>query len=175
MKEKRTVRRLLVPFSYDRKKITKGDGRLYQDCTLLNEGEFVDSIVQVPAYYSGDELKKAAISWNNKSKYHDLDEDRTYVDLDHKVYEVLARIGYVANVHYSDKALKGDIFLHLLTRPSKDTKILIDAGYINHLSVEITTHDKYSAKDSMVFAEDINLLGVAVVTVGADPNATVHK
>jgi len=172
-KPKRSLKRLLVPLKYDTKQIVKGDARIYKDSIFLNEGEYSDSITRAPVYYSSDELKKATEKWN-KNKLINLDDDKVYLDLDHKVDEVLMRIGYATNIYFANNAIKGDLYLHRLTENSKDTVRLIDAGFINKLSVEITTMDYWDEENEKRCAGDIDLIGLAVVTMPADINTRIR-
>lgn len=175
MKNEKTVRRLLISLDYDKKLILKGDGRLYSDAVLLNSGIHSDSITRNPTIYTDLELSKAAGRWGMKSQYYDLDDDRVYIDLDHRVDEVLKRIGYVKSIHFKNGAIRGDLFMHRLTQNSRDTCTLINAGIVNSLSVEILTQDNIVHEDGemKIYAEDIELIGLAVVTMGADPKAGV--
>ena len=172
-KDGMTLRRLLTPFEYDKKKITKGDGRLYQDAILLKEGEYSDSITMSPIVYTKEQLKAIPNHISRKSDYFPIDDDRIYLNMDHRPNEVLTRIGYVPNIYFLDNALRGDIYLHCLTRNSNDVRRLIDAGYVSHLSVEIMTKDSYSVEDDKVYAEDIVLVGLAVVLHPACPDSRI--
>jgi len=107
MKEEKTLRRLLVPFKYDKRRIFKdGKGKLYQDCVLLNEGEFSDSITMAPVVYTNEQLMKIPNNISMKSEYFPLDDDKIFLNVDHNPMEVLSRIGYVPNIYYYDKALR---------------------------------------------------------------------
>ena len=172
MKEEKTLRRLLIPFAYDKKRITKGEGRLYQDCVLLNEGEFSDSITRAPVVYTKEQLMKIPDNISMKAEYFPLDDDKIFLNVDHKPTEVLSRIGYVPNIYYFDKALRGDIYLHCLNQSSRDIRLMIDAGEVNALSVEIMTSDVF-ADDGKLYAEDIVLIGLAIVTHPADLGAQI--
>ena len=167
MKEGKTLRRLLVPFEYDRKRITKDrKGKLYEECILLNEGEFADSVSRAPVVYTKEQLMQIPNNLHMKSEYFPLDDDKIYLNVDHKPMETLSRIGYVPNIYYTKGALRGDIYLHCLTQNSNEIKTLIDSGYVNSLSVEIMTSDRYG-DDGRLYAEDIVLIGLAVVLAPA--------
>jgi hypothetical protein len=166
-KEEKKLKRLIIPLEYNKKFIAKGDGRRYHDSILLKEGEYTDSISMTAVFYSGEELKKVA-----SSKYYDLDgDDKIYLNVDHEPYRALSRIGYVYNIHYNNKSLKGDLYLHRLTTNSKDAVVLIDSGYVTGLSVEILTDDEYI--DGKIYARDIELIGLALVTDPACPSSHV--
>ena len=106
-------------------------------------------------------------------KYLDLDQDKIYLNLDHEPSKVLNRIGYLYNVYFFKNAIKGDLYLHRLTSASKDAIALIDADFVSGLSVEILTHDEWV--DQKLYAKDIELLGLALVTFPADPAARISK
>ena len=127
MKEKKTLRRLMIPFKYNKKAFAKGDGRRYTDCELLHIGAFTDSISRTEIHYTEEELRKAASKVMGKSNYLDLDQDKIYLNLDHEPNRVLSRIGYLYNVYYHKDAIKGDLYLHILTSASKDAIAIIDA------------------------------------------------
>ena len=59
-KVEKSPKRLIIPLSYDKKFIAKGDGRRYHSSTLLSEGEYTDSISRTAVFYSGEELNKVA-------------------------------------------------------------------------------------------------------------------
>jgi len=170
-KKEATLRRLLVPFKYDKKIIAKGDGRRYNGVEMLHAGIFSDSISRSPINYSANELSKIPNNICKKEEYFTLEDDRIFWNTDHEPDKVLSRIGYVPNIYFEDDTLKGDAYLHCLTHASNDVRILIDAGYVNGLSVEILTKDKYI--DGEIHATDIVLVGLAVVCNPADSMAMV--
>ena len=173
MKEKKTLRRLLVPFEYDTKRVIKdGKGKMYEACVFLTEGEFSDSITRAPIVYTKEQLMRIPSNLSMKAEYLPLEDDRIYCNIDHNPSDTLSRIGYVPNLYYSNKALKGDLYLHCLTQNSKDIRTMIDAGYVNSLSVEILTNDRYG-DDGRLYAEDIVMLGIATVLHPACPEARI--
>ena len=173
MSEEKTLRRLMIPFAYDKKNIAKGDGRRYNKCEILHVGSHSDSISRTEIFYSAEELKKAALAITEKNKYFNLDQDKIYLNLDHEPSKVLSRIGYVYNVYFSNDSIKGDLYLHRLTSASKDSVALIDADFVSGLSVEILTRDVW--EDHKLCAKDIELCGLSLVTYPADYRARVNK
>jgi len=174
MTEEKKLRRLMVPFKYNKKIFAKsGDARRYSECELLHVGGYADSISRTEIYYSPQELAKAANTAMEKSKYFDLDHDRIYLNLDHEPSKVLNRIGYVHNLYFSKDSLKGDLYLHRLTSASKDAIAMIDADFVSGLSVEILTMDEW--EDQKLCAKDIELVGLALVTYPADDLARIKK
>lgn len=172
MSEK-SLKRLLVPFKYDKKIVTKGEGRRYNGMEILHAGEFTDSIGQVPIVYSSEELSKVPNTLSKKNEYFTIEDDRVFINIDHRPDEVLSRIGYAPNIYFEGDTLKADGYLHCLTQQSKDVKTLIDSGYVNSLSVEIMTDDEFSHEDHKLHAKAIVLMGLAVVTMPADGKSKV--
>ena len=173
MKNEKTLRRLLVPFEYDKKRVTKDrKGKMFESCVLLVQGEFSDSVTMSPVVYTKEELMKIPANLSMKSDYFPLDDDRIYLNVDHKPNDTLSRIGYVPNIYYLNGALKGDVYMHCLTQNSRDIRVLADAGYVKSLSVEILTSDRYG-DDGKLYAEDIVMLGLAIVLNPACPEASL--
>ena len=172
MSEK-SLKRLLVPFKYDKKIITKGEGRRYNGMEILHVGEFTDSIGRVPVVYSSEELSEIPNNLSMKDEYFTIEDDRIFINTDHKPDEVLSRIGYAPNIYFENGILKADGYLHCLTQQSRDVKTLIDSGYVNSLSVEIMTDDEFSHEDHKLHAKNIVLLGIAIVCFPADNQSCI--
>jgi hypothetical protein len=169
---KRTIHRLTVPFEYNKKLIElSGDGRVYRDCTMLTPGAWSDSVSMTEIHYTEDALIEMANKYQNDVYMMDR-EDKVPLNLDH-IHKVLNSVGYAYKINYND-GVKGDLYLHRLTADSRDIVRLIDNGYINALSVEITTNDEWDPKDNKVYAKDINLIGLAIVESPACRDAKIQ-
>jgi len=170
-KNKVRPHRLTIPLEYSKKIVElAGNGRSYRDCILLTSGEFTDSISRTPIVYTNEALSK--LSQNMMDGVYKLDSEKIPLNLDH-THNALNWIGYANHISYKGGKILGDLYLHRLTQPSKDTVALIDNGYLNALSVEITTNDTWNAEENKYYASDINLIGLAVVSVGACPSARI--
>ena len=166
MKKKKkinTIHTVYVNFEYDDRLIGKSSKtKIYRNATLLSPGTFSDSITMSPVKYSKDVLKKTYNNWKSN-----------YLNLDHS-HHVLDRIGRVMNPHFSDGAVKGDLYIYPITENAKDTIKLIDSKLINWLSVEIRTLDMWDLDDER-YVDDIEYLGVAVVSEPACKEALIDE
>jgi len=156
MSEERQTHRVLTKFKFNDKIIEKAGGaRIYRDTTLLTPGSWSDSLGMSEVEYTPEELKKSAKHW-----------DANYLNIDHN-WGVLSRIGHIENTHWSDNAVKGDLYIYPITNTSRDTIALIDAKLINELSVELMSRDVWKSEDTKRYATEITYMGAAVVTMGA--------
>ena len=157
----KTNHKLSVKFSYNDKIIEKsGDARIYRDAILLTPGAWSDSLAGAPVEYTPSELKKSAGKWTSN-----------YLNLDHN-WSVLSRIGYVENTHWN-KGVRGDLHIHPITQNAKDTITMIDAGFVNHLSVELMSEDIWKAEDEKRYATNIEFIGLGVVLHPACPDSRI--
>ena len=153
-----------LSFKYNKKLIEKsGDARIYRDSILLTPGSWADVITQAPVVYSEDELRKGATKWESN-----------LLNLDHSHFP-LDIIGYVKNPKFSDHAVRADLYIYPITTNAKDTIALIDAGLIKHLSVEISTQDKWDPITNLRKAYDIKFWGLAVVIDPACKDSKIGK
>lgn len=157
------VRRFYIPFSYNNKIISKSKYRIYRDVVLLTPGEFVDALSNDKAIIKANVLKNTALKWESR-----------YLDIDHAVNKVLARIGYVEPRGWNGKAVIGDLFILPITQNARDTIALIDAGLITDVSVEIRTEEFWCEEKEGFEITDITYLGVGIVTKGACPDAKIR-
>ena len=128
------------------------DVRIYRGATIVTPGVWSDMITNAPVLYTPEVLKKFATNW-----------DSNYLDLGHDIGNPLSIIGTVQNQRWEDNGVKGDLYISQLTQNGRDVVSLIDAGLVNHLSVEMTTKDYWDPKEMVRCADDIIFLGVAVV------------
>lgn len=124
-----------------------------------------------PVVYSNDELEKATQLWSRKCL--ELDDERIFINADHRPDESLKRVGYLPKVYFKDNAIRGDLYFHRITQNSKEIVKMIDAEYLNGLSVEIITEDYWDSDTNKRCASNIELVGLAVVTMPADSKAKV--
>ena len=158
---KKNLRTLHVKFEYDTELIGKStDVRIYRNVTILNPGIFSDSITRTGVKYSKALLKKTCKNWESN-----------YLNIDHSD-RTLDRIGTVENPHFEGGAVKADIYIHPVTQNAKDTIALIEAGLVNWLSVEILTEDDWD-ENSQRYVKDMLYIGLAVVTLPADPKTKI--
>jgi hypothetical protein len=162
-KDKKTLRIVNVGFDYNKKLVGKStDVRIYRDVIILTEGTFTDSITMEPVFYPSDMLRNTVNRWNSN-----------YLNIDHS-NKVLDRIGTVENARWNDGKVMADLYIHPITQNSIDAINLIDQGLINWLSVEILTNDSWDRNDDR-YVNDMEYLGLAVVTSPADPNTRINK
>lgn len=150
--QQRTTHKLTTKFVYDSKVIQKsGDARVYRDAILLTPGAWSDAITRAPVEYTSEQLSKSASIW--MENYLNIDHSRGTLD----------RIGLIQNPHWHKNSVMADLYIYPITQNAKDTIALIDAGFVNSLSVELSSVDRWDSKENRRFAEDIQFFGAAVV------------
>jgi len=160
-KSKKTFHAPYVKFEYDKRQVGKAtDVRIYRDVTLLTEGKFTDSLSMTGVSYPRDVLERTVNNWQSN-----------YLNIDHS-HNVLDRIGTVENAYWNGDKVKGDLYIHPITRNAMDTIKLIDDGLINWLSVEIMTEDAWDRNDER-YVKDLEYIGLAVVTAPACQGALI--
>ena len=156
------VRRFLVPFSYDDKIIQKSKDRVYYNVTLMTPGRYVDALTNEPALIKSDVLSEYALNWES-----------FYLDIDHDVYSVLSRIGYVEPKGWDGKSVKANLKILPITQNARDVISLIDAGLITDVSVEMRTEEVWDYSSEAYVPQSITFTGVGIVTQGACPDAKI--
>lgn len=162
-KRRRTLRMPYVKFEYNKKLIGKStDVRIYRGATILTEGAFTDSLTREPVIYYSDVLRSTVNNWESN-----------YLNIDHS-HNILDRIGKVENPRFENGKVKVDLYIHPITQNAKDTISLIDAGYINWLSVEIMSDDAWN-KNNERYVKDMVYIGLAIVSTPACKEALIDE
>ena len=156
MSSERINHKVLVPFDYNNKIIEKsGDARIYREAVLLTPGTWTDATSRTPITYSDNQLKLSATKWESN-----------FLNIDHSPF-TLDRIGYVKNPYYKKGKVLSDLHIYPITQNSRDVISLIDAGFVNSLSVELSSVDKWDFDTNERLAQNIIFHGCAVVLLPA--------
>ena len=148
----RVNHKLTTKFVYDNKIIQKsGDARVYNNAILLTPGSWSDACTRAPVEYTEEQLSKSASRW-----------EQNYLNIDHS-RGTLDRIGLVKNPKWFKSSVMADLYIYPITQNAKDTIALIDAGFVNSLSVELSSVDRWDYQTNKRFAEDISFFGCACV------------
>jgi hypothetical protein len=147
----RTNHKLTTKFIYDNKIIQKsGDARVYNNAILLTPGSWSDAMTKAPVEYTEEQLCKSASRW-----------EENYLNIDHS-QGTLDRIGLVKNPKWYKGSVMADLCIYPITQNAKDSIALIDAGFVNSLSVELSSVDRWDYQTNKRFAEDISFFGLAI-------------
>ena len=147
----KTMYRHTVPLEYNTKYISKSDVRVYRDAILLTPGKWSDSVTRAEVEYTDKALSKYATNWT-----------RNILDLDHNL-DVLSIIGTIEHQRFQKNSVIGDLYIHPITQNARDTISLIDAGYVNSLSVELMADDVWDSSRHIRMADNIEFIGCAVL------------
>ena len=151
-----------LEFKYDSKETSKStNAKIYRGVTILTPGKYADSLTKDYVLYTPEVLRKYATNWSTN-----------FVNIDHS-YSVIHRVGYIMNPRWEDNAVKGDLYIFPYTSVARDVIALIDNGFINHLSCEISTIDHYDYIQKCVVVDDIEFFGCAIVTNPACKDAKI--
>ena len=156
------IRRFSLPLQYDEKLISKDKYRIYWNAVLMTPGTYIDALSGEVSIIDREVLRKTALNWSEN-----------YLNIDHDVYSVLSRIGYVEPKGWNGESVIGNLKILPVTQRAKDVISLIDAGLITDLSVEMKSVEEWDNRKSGWRILDITYTGAAIVTKGACPHAKI--
>ncbi|WP_440952040.1 hypothetical protein [Methanococcoides sp. FTZ1] len=151
--------RLLSQKILNPKFVHTAGGLLIKDVKLLASGEWTDSNVQTPLFYTPEALEKYAENWEDHSTWPYHAGGSVRYD-----YE---RIGVVLNPHFDDEAIVGDVFLHGATELSRNTMTGVINGDLNYVSVEHSGEEQWNEETQRNESKTLTFFGLAVVPQGA--------
>jgi hypothetical protein len=151
---------------FQNKIIEKGNSevRVYKNATLITPGEWSDMKSMKAITYTPGELQKASNRWLKNT-----------LNLDHE-WKVLNTVGTIENCRWFNGAVIADLHINKITEAAKDTIALIDAGLINHLSVELQSEDFRDYDNHKILAKEIEFIGCAIIygDLGACSQARIN-
>jgi len=95
-----------------------------------------------------------------------------FVDLDHSA-GVLNRIGFADNFKRDGNRILADIHVIRTTQAGRDAIALLQEKLITDVSVKMVTDESYSRQDRMSQVNGLEIMGLSIVTSGADSAAKV--
>jgi len=104
-----------------------------------------------PTKYTEGALMMGATNWT-----------KNYLNIDHN-WSAAALIGTVQNARWQDGSVKGDLYINPKLTLGKDIITNIDAGLLTSLSVELMADDYYDTDEEVVYAANIEFIGLAVI------------
>lgn len=155
-----------MPKSY----LPLGNGILIKDVKVIAVGKWRDATTLMEISYTAAALEKFSMNWADTTIWskHTLGMGRSIVD----------NIGEYRNIHFADRAIVADVFLHGETAASIDTihivKRAFDSGKPIYNSAELTTSVEWNAKTQEYEADDITFTGGAIVNIGGCSLCTLN-
>lgn len=146
------LRTLSSPFKYNEKFVEKSDYRVYREAVIITPGVWTDSVSQQPIKYTKDKLRQYSSNWISN-----------HLDIDHS-WKVLDLIGSIQNMMYFNDAIVGDLYINPNTTRKRDVITQIDSGEVNFLSVELMAEDIWNEEEQLIYADEIDFMGAAIVT-----------
>lgn len=140
-----------------------GEFKVYRDVLLLRNGTWTDSVSMTPTVYSKEAINKFGKNWSEN--YLNNDHSRAVTD----------RLGFVKNPYGVGGKLYGDLYILRKTSTQKDTIALIEAGLVNHLSVEVLTEDEWNSDEQKNYVSSMEFVGTAVCTEPACEDTYIKK
>jgi hypothetical protein len=165
---KTTTRALAIDISSSGGKFERnGNALTIKNVKLLATGVHTDSLQKTPWRVKPDVLERHAANWTDDTVWnrHAGGQHRAVTD----------KIGNVQNIRYQNEAATGDVVLHGLTQNSRDAAALVEAGQINHVSVETSGSDRWNVGTKEFEAQDITFTGLALVNRGACKVCTLRE
>lgn len=142
-------------------------GMLVKGVLLLDEGEWTDSHVGTPLYYTTKALSKYHDNWKQRGVWsrHMGGSPRDITD----------KVGTVKNTRFMNTGIWADLFFHMRTAKSKDTAELIRSGEVNAVSVEHAGEEEYNPTTKRWESKTLEFYGLAIVDRGACETCVIRK
>lgn len=142
-------------------------GLLVKDVLVLDEGEWSDSNVGTPLYYTVKALSKYYDNWKQRGVWtrHMGGSPRDITD----------KAGTVKNLRFQNTGIWADLFLHCRTAKSRDTAELIRSGEVNAVSVEHSGEEEYNSSTRRWESKTLEFYGLAIVDRGACETCVIRK